>query len=144
MANYPSAGSRSTSQFNSPQSASSSDRSFRNINPGHAPILLLSLTSPTLLLSKVHECGDMLSQQISQIDGVAQVSVFGGQKYAVRVQVDPAAIAARNISLDDIARSACVSRFHLVRAFWRSSAAPSCGCWPRCSLPNFPTISMPA
>src|SRR5262249_26977719 len=79
--------------------------SFHKVNPGDAPILFISLNSPTLPLSKVHQYGDMLSQQISQIDGVAQVSVYGGQKYAVRVQVDPTAIASRNISLDDIRRA---------------------------------------
>src|SRR5712664_3714009 len=77
--------------------------SFRKVNPGDFPILYISLVSPTLPLSTVDEYGEItLAQQISQLTGVAQVLVFGAQKFAVRVQVDPVAAAARNISLDDI------------------------------------------
>src|SRR6266550_652154 len=77
--------------------------SFRKVNPGDFPILYISLNSPTLPLSVVNEYGETtLAQQISQLAGVAQVLVFGAQKFAVRVQVDPVAAAARNISLDDI------------------------------------------
>src|SRR6266545_4892477 len=77
--------------------------SFRKVNPGDFPIMYISLVSATLPLSVVDEFGEItLAQQISQIPGVAQVLVFGAQKFAVRVQVDPVAAAARNISLDDI------------------------------------------
>jgi hydrophobic/amphiphilic exporter-1 (mainly G- bacteria), HAE1 family len=77
--------------------------SFRKVNPGDFPIMYISLVSPTLPLSVVNEFGEItLAQQISQLRGVAQVLVFGAQKFAVRVQVDPVAAAARNISLDDI------------------------------------------
>src|SRR3981081_1720122 len=76
--------------------------SFRKVNPGDFPILFVSLISPTLPLSAVHEYGDTISQQISQLPGIAQVLVYGAQKFAVRVQVDPIAAAARNISLDDV------------------------------------------
>src|ERR671930_502975 len=77
--------------------------SFRKVNPGDFPIMYISLVSPTLPLSVVDEYGEItLAQQISQLAGVAQVLVFGAQKFAVRVQVDPVAAAARNISLDDI------------------------------------------
>src|SRR5712671_3923245 len=77
--------------------------SFRKVNPGDFPILYISLNSPTLPLSVVDEYGEItLAQQISQLPGIAQVLVFGAQKFAVRVQVDPVAAAARNISLDDI------------------------------------------
>ena len=76
---------------------------FRKVNPGDFPILYISLISPTLPLSTVDEYGQtMLGQQISQLPGVAQVLVFGSQKFAVRIQVDPVAAAARNISLDDV------------------------------------------
>src|SRR5215467_4809308 len=76
--------------------------SFRKVNPGDFPVMYISLVSPTLPLSVVDEYGEItLAQQISQLPGVAQVLVFGAQKFAVRVQVDPVA-AARNISLDDI------------------------------------------
>src|SRR5471032_872288 len=77
--------------------------SFRKVNPGDQPVLFISLNSPTLPMSTVDEYGQtILGQQISQLPGVAQVLVFGSQKFAVRIQVDPVAAAARSISLDDI------------------------------------------
>jgi HAE1 family hydrophobic/amphiphilic exporter-1 len=77
--------------------------SFRKVNPGDFPILFISLMSPTLPLSKVNEYADtVLAQQISQLSGVAQVLIYGAQKFAVRVQVNPEAAAARGLSLDDI------------------------------------------
>jgi hydrophobic/amphiphilic exporter-1 (mainly G- bacteria), HAE1 family len=77
--------------------------SFRKVNPGDFPILYISLNSPTLPLSAVNEYGEItLAQQISQLPGIAQVLIYGAQKFAVRVQVDPVAAAARNISLEDI------------------------------------------
>jgi HAE1 family hydrophobic/amphiphilic exporter-1 len=77
--------------------------SFRKVNPGDFPILYISLNSPTLPLSVIDEYGEItLAQQISQLSGVAQVLVYGAQKFAVRVQVDPIAAAARNISLEDV------------------------------------------
>src|SRR5215218_2490151 len=76
--------------------------SFRKVNPGDFPVLFISIISPTLPLSTVHEYGDTIAQQISQLQGIAQVLVYGAQKFAVRVQVDPIAAAARNISLDDV------------------------------------------
>ena len=79
--------------------------SFRKVNPGDFPILYISLNSPTLPLSAVNEYGEItLAQQISQLPGIAQVLIYGAQKFAVRVQVDPVAAAARNISLDEIRR----------------------------------------
>jgi len=77
--------------------------SFRKVNPGDFPILYISLNSPTLPLSAVNEYGEItLAQQISQLPGIAQVLIYGAQKFAVRVQVDPVAAASRNISLEDI------------------------------------------
>ncbi|MBI4275629.1 MAG: efflux RND transporter permease subunit [Rhizobiales bacterium] len=77
--------------------------SFRKVNPGDFPVLYISLRSPTLPLSKINDYAEtVLAPQISQLSGVAQVLVYGAQKFAVRVQVDPVAAAARNISLDDI------------------------------------------
>ncbi|MPZ58764.1 MAG: acriflavine resistance protein B [Rhizobiales bacterium] len=76
---------------------------FRKVNPGDFPVLYISLRSATLPLSTVHEYGEtLLAQQISQLPGVAQVLVYGGQKFAVRVQVDAVKAAARGISLDDV------------------------------------------
>src|SRR5438477_11029422 len=79
--------------------------SFRKVNPGESPIVFISANSPTLPLSTVDEYAEVvLAQQMSQIPGVALVDVYGAQKFAVRVQVDPVAAAARNVSLDDIRR----------------------------------------
>src|SRR5499427_913028 len=76
---------------------------FRKVNPGDSPIVLFSLVSSTLPLSTVDDYGEItLAQQISQLPGIAQVLVFGAQKFAVRVQVDPVAAASRGISLDDV------------------------------------------
>jgi HAE1 family hydrophobic/amphiphilic exporter-1 len=77
--------------------------SFRKVNPSDFPILFIAARSGTLPLSTVHEYADtVLAQSISQLQGVAQVLVYGAQKFAVRVQVDPEKAAARNLSLDDI------------------------------------------
>jgi len=77
--------------------------SFRKVNPADFPVLYMNLNSPTLPLSAVDEYAEItLAQQISQLPGVAQVLVYGAQKFAVRVQVDPVAAAARGISLDDV------------------------------------------
>src|SRR5690242_9702936 len=77
--------------------------SFRKVNPGDFPILYISLVSPTLPLSTVDDFGEItLAQQISQLPGIAQVLVYGAQKFAVRVQVDPVAAASRGISLEDV------------------------------------------
>jgi HAE1 family hydrophobic/amphiphilic exporter-1 len=76
---------------------------FRKVNPGDYPVLYISLISATLPLSTVDDYGEItLAQQISQLPGIAQVLVYGAQKYALRVQVDPVAAAARNISLEDV------------------------------------------
>src|SRR3982074_1424997 len=83
--------------------------SFRKVNPSDFAILFISLGSETLPLSTVNEYGDItIGQALSQIQGVAQVLIFGSQKFAIRVQADPEAAAARGISLEDI--RAAVSR----------------------------------
>ena len=65
--------------------------SYQKVNPADQPVLYLALSSPTLPLSEVNEYAEtLLAQRISTVSGVAQVSVFGSQKYAVRVQLDPA------------------------------------------------------
>jgi HAE1 family hydrophobic/amphiphilic exporter-1 len=77
--------------------------SFRKVNPGDFPVLYVSMRSDTLPLSTVDDYAEtVLAPTLSQLPGVAQVLVYGAQKFAVRVQVDPAAAAARNIALDDI------------------------------------------
>ena len=76
---------------------------FRKVNPSEFAVLFITLRSETLPLSTVNEYGDItISQALSQIQGVAQVVIFGSQKFAVRVQADPEAAAARGLTLDDI------------------------------------------
>ena len=77
--------------------------SYRKVNPANNSIMLLALTSETLPLSTVDEFAQtILAQRISMINGVAQVDVFGSQKYAVRVQLDPSQLAVRQIGIDDV------------------------------------------
>jgi HAE1 family hydrophobic/amphiphilic exporter-1 len=76
---------------------------YQKVNPADSPILYLALSSPTLPLSTVDDYAEtMLAQRISMISGVAQVSVFGSQQYAVRVQVDPNKLAAYGIGIDEV------------------------------------------
>jgi hydrophobe/amphiphile efflux-1 (HAE1) family protein len=77
--------------------------SYRKVNPSDAPILIISLTSKTLPLSKVYDVtNNILAQKIAQVPGVGQVFVGGGQQPAVRVQVDPAALAGLGLGLEDV------------------------------------------
>jgi hydrophobic/amphiphilic exporter-1 (mainly G- bacteria), HAE1 family len=76
---------------------------YRKVNPADSPILLLSATSDTLPLTEVDDNADTkLAQQISQIGGVGQVSIGGEQKPAIRIQLDPAKLVAKNLSLEDV------------------------------------------
>ena len=78
--------------------------SFRKVNPADSPILYLIVSSPTLPLYEVNEYADnVLAQRISMVSGVAQVQVQGSQKYAVRVQLDPRALASRQLGIDEVA-----------------------------------------
>ena len=73
---------------------------FRKVNPADSPILILAVQSETLPLIEVNDFADnILSQQISQISGVSQVSLGGEQKRAIRVQADPARLAAMGMTL---------------------------------------------
>ncbi len=77
--------------------------SYQKVNPADSPILFLALGSPTLPLSTVDEYGQtMMAQRISMVSGVAQVQVYGSQKFAVRVQMNPQALASRGIGLDEV------------------------------------------
>jgi HAE1 family hydrophobic/amphiphilic exporter-1 len=81
-----------------------SDPSYRKVNPADMPILLLSITSPTVPLTELDSLAqNVLSPAISTISGVAQAQIFGSQKYAVRVEADPDRLAARGIGLDQLA-----------------------------------------
>jgi hydrophobic/amphiphilic exporter-1 (mainly G- bacteria), HAE1 family len=76
---------------------------YRKVNPADSPILLLSATSDTLPLTAVSDAVDaQLAQQISQVSGVAQVIIGGQQKPSIRVQVDPAKLVAKGLSLEDV------------------------------------------
>jgi hydrophobic/amphiphilic exporter-1 (mainly G- bacteria), HAE1 family len=78
--------------------------SYQKSNPAAAPILYLALTSDQLTLSTLDDYGEtFIGQRLSMVDGVAQVSVFGSQKYAVRIQLDPRALANRTIGIDEVA-----------------------------------------
>jgi HAE1 family hydrophobic/amphiphilic exporter-1 len=76
---------------------------YRKVNPADQPIMYIGLTSSTLPLWTLDRYGETsLAQRISMINGVAQVQVFGAQKYAVRVKVDPQALATRGLGIDDV------------------------------------------
>lgn len=76
---------------------------YRKVNPADSPILIMSVTSDTLPLIEVDDYADtQLAQQISQISGVAQVIIGGQQKPAIRIQIDPAKLVAKGLSLEDV------------------------------------------
>jgi hydrophobe/amphiphile efflux-1 (HAE1) family protein len=76
---------------------------YRKVNPADAPMLILSATSDALPLTTVSDAVDAnLAQQISQISGVAQVFIAGQQKPSIRVQIDPAKLVAKGLSLEDV------------------------------------------
>jgi HAE1 family hydrophobic/amphiphilic exporter-1 len=77
--------------------------SYRKVNSADQPVLYIALSSATLPLARVHEYADtLIAQRLSTVSGVAEVQVFGAQKYAVRVQLDPRILAARGIGLDEV------------------------------------------
>jgi HAE1 family hydrophobic/amphiphilic exporter-1 len=79
---------------------------YQKVNPADQPIIYISLNSPTLPLYMVDEYAETtMAQRISMISGVAQVQVFGSQKYAVRAQLDPRALASRGIGIDEVANA---------------------------------------
>jgi HAE1 family hydrophobic/amphiphilic exporter-1 len=76
---------------------------YRKVNPADSPIMLLSATSDTVPLIRLSDAIDVqLGQQISQISGVAQVFIGGQQKPSIRVQIDPAKLVAKGLSLEDV------------------------------------------
>ena len=77
--------------------------SYQKVNPADSPILYLTLTSNTMPLATLDEYAEtFLAQRLSTVSGVAQVQVFGSAKYAVRIQLDPKALQARGIGLDEV------------------------------------------
>jgi HAE1 family hydrophobic/amphiphilic exporter-1 len=88
--------------------------SYQKVNPADSPILYIALTSTTLPLSALDSYGEnFMAQRISSVSGVAQVSVYGSQKYAVRVQLDPNALATRGIGIDDVANAIAAGNVNL-------------------------------
>ncbi len=81
----------------------SSPPAYRKVNPADAPVLLIALTSPSLAPSELQDFAEhLITPTLSTIDGVAQVNVFGQKRFAVRVRVNPDALASRNIGLDEL------------------------------------------
>jgi HAE1 family hydrophobic/amphiphilic exporter-1 len=80
--------------------------SYRKVNPADAPVLITALTSETMSLTEMQDYAEhLIVPTLSMIDGVAQVNVYGSKRFAVRVQLNPAALAARNLALDDVSRA---------------------------------------
>jgi len=87
---------------------------YQKANPAEYPVLYLALNSETAPLYEVNEYADtLLAQRISMVSGVSRVVVYGAQKYAVRVQVDPQKLTARNIGLDEVQRAIASSNTNL-------------------------------
>jgi len=79
---------------------------LRKVNPADAPVLFLNLKSSLVPLSAVDEYAQtIVAQRISMISGVAQVTVYGSQKYAVRIQVDPKGMASRGLGIDEVSNA---------------------------------------
>jgi HAE1 family hydrophobic/amphiphilic exporter-1 len=77
--------------------------SYQKVNPADQPIIYMAVSSPTLPLSLIDQYADtFMAQRFSMVSGVAEVQVFGEQKYAVRVQLDPIALASRRIGIDEV------------------------------------------
>ena len=99
--------------------------SIQKVNPADQPILFLTLSSPTLALSAVDEYAEnLMAQRISSLSGVAQVNVFGAQKWAVHAQLDPGALAARHIGIDEVEQSLAHHNVNLpVGTLWGNEQA---------------------
>ena len=77
--------------------------SYRKVNPADSPVLFIALTSPAMNLADLQDFAEhLISPTLSTLNGVAQVNIFGAKRFAVRVRVDPNALATRNISLDEL------------------------------------------
>jgi HAE1 family hydrophobic/amphiphilic exporter-1 len=88
--------------------------SYRKVNPADQPVFYLALMSDTFPRSTVDEYAEtMIAQRLSTVGGVAQVQVYGAQKYAVRVQVDPNALAARGVGIDEVEQAVALHNVNL-------------------------------
>jgi hydrophobic/amphiphilic exporter-1 (mainly G- bacteria), HAE1 family len=87
---------------------------YQKVNPADQPILYIALTSPTLPLYELDEYGEtMIAQRVSTVAGVAQVQVYGAQKYAVRIQLDPRALATRGLGIDEVSSAVQAANVNL-------------------------------
>ena len=87
---------------------------YQKVNPAAQPILYVALTSPTLPLSQIDEYGEtLMAQRISTVSGVAQVLVYGAQKYAVRIQLDPDELASRGLGIDEVTQAVASANSNL-------------------------------
>ncbi len=84
--------------------------SFQKVNPADMPVLFLTLSSPTLPLARLDRYAqNVIAQRLSMVTGVAQVNVYGSQKFAVRVDADPLQLASRQIGIDQLAQAIAAS-----------------------------------
>jgi hydrophobic/amphiphilic exporter-1 (mainly G- bacteria), HAE1 family len=80
--------------------------SYRKVNPADAPIMFVTLTSPSMALSELNSYGDnLIAPTLSTLPGIAQINVNGQKRFAVRVRMRPDALAARNLTMDDVANA---------------------------------------
>src|SRR5437660_2736418 len=87
---------------------------YRKVNPADQPILILGLTSDVMTLHELDQYADLnLAQRISMLSGIGQVVIFGQQKYAPTIQVNPTALAARGLGIDDVATAVANSTVEL-------------------------------
>jgi len=88
--------------------------SFSKVNPADTPVIYLALSSETMPMNQLDEYAEtLMAQRISTVEGVAQVSVYGAQKYAVRIQLDPTQLASRGIGIDEVATAIRSSNVNL-------------------------------
>ncbi len=89
---------------------------YSKVNPADAPILTLALTSETIPLARIQDLADTrLAQKLSQVSGVGQVSVTGGQKPAVRVQANPTALSSLGLTLEDVRAALATANVNMAK-----------------------------
>ncbi|HVH67594.1 MAG TPA: efflux RND transporter permease subunit [Gemmatimonadales bacterium] len=88
--------------------------SYQKVNPADQPIIYYAMSSATMSLSALDEYAEtFIAQRLSTVEGVAQVNVYGAAKYAVRIQLDPKALAARAIGIDEVANAVAAGNVNL-------------------------------
>jgi HAE1 family hydrophobic/amphiphilic exporter-1 len=88
--------------------------SYQKVNPANSPILFFALTSDLIPMSQLDEYAEtVLAQRMSMVSGVAQVQVYGAQKYAVRIQLDPTALASRKLGIDEVSKAISAQNVNL-------------------------------